>query len=119
MQDYRKLVVWQRAHRFVLSVYAATAAFPDDEKYGLTSQIKRAVTSIPANIAEGCGRETTSELRRFLYIAMGSASELDYHLLLARDLNFLEGPLHEQLSNELVEVRRMLNSLIQTLSTKN
>ncbi len=119
MQDYRKLVVWQRAHPFVLSVYAAVAAFPEDEKFGLSSQIKRAAASIPANIAEGCGRETRLELRRSQCIAMRSASESDYHLLLACDLNFLEKPVHEQLSKELDEVRRMLNSLIQSLSTKN
>lgn len=65
MQDYRKLVVWQQAHEFVLTVYAGTSVFPEDERFGLTSQIRRAAVSIPANIAEGCGRETQNELRRF------------------------------------------------------
>jgi four helix bundle protein len=79
MQDYRKLTVWQRSHDLVLAIYDATARFPDAERYGLTSQAKRAAVSIPSNIAEGCGRETNNELRRFLFVAMGSASELDYH----------------------------------------
>ncbi|MBN2304687.1 MAG: four helix bundle protein [Anaerolineae bacterium] len=115
MQDYRKLVVWQKAHEFVMAVYAASAAFPHDERYGLTSQTRRAAVSIPANIAEGCGRETNSELRRFLYIAMGSASEVDYHLLLAHDLTFIEPAVYQPLSDDLTVIRRMLNALIQKL----
>ena len=115
MQDYRRLVVWQRAHQFVVSVYAATAAFPGEEKYGLTSQTRRSAVSIQANIAEGCGRETTMELRRFLYIAMGSASELDYHLLLARDLGFLEAASYQQLEKQAAEIGRMLTGLIRSL----
>ncbi|MBN1565030.1 MAG: four helix bundle protein, partial [Anaerolineae bacterium] len=95
------------------------AQFPDAERYGLTSQATRAAVSIPANIAEGCGRETNNELRRFLYIAMGSASELDYHLLLARDLAWLTPEHYEQLSQNLTIVRRMLNALIQKLKTNN
>ncbi len=115
MQDYRNLKVWERAHRLTLEVYKATALFPKDELYGLTSQIRRSCASIPANIAEGCGRDGDAEFARFLRIAMGSASELDYHLLLARDLNFLSGTAYEQLESELIEVRRMLNSFIQKL----
>jgi len=98
-----------------LAVYKATVPFPKDELYGLTSQIRRACASIPANIAEGCGRYGDAEFARFLRIAMGSASELDYHLLLARDLGFLDEMVYEQLENELREVRRMLNSFIQKL----
>jgi four helix bundle protein len=116
MQDFRKLTVWQRAHQFVLSVYEATSAFPEDERYGLTSQARRAAVSIPSNIAEGCGRETNSELRRFLYIAMGSAREIDYQLLLAHDLQFLDTPIYKTLSQELEQVQRMLNALIQRLT---
>jgi four helix bundle protein len=89
VQDYRHLKVWEKAHQLTLAVYKATVPFPKDELYGLTSQIRRACTSIPANIAEGCGRDGDAEFARFLRIAMGSASELDYHLLLARDLGFL------------------------------
>jgi four helix bundle protein len=119
MQDYRKLVVWKRAHEFVLTIYSITSAFPDSERFGLIGQIRRAAVSVPANIAEGCGRETNSELRRFLYISMGSASELDYHLLLAHDLSFLETVQYQQLSTELVEIRRMLNAFIPRLTTNN
>lgn len=115
MQDYRHLKVWERAHQLTLAVYKATVPFPKDELYGLTSQIRRACASIPANIAEGCGRDGDAEFARFLRIAMGSASELDYHLLLARDLGFLNEMVYEQLENELREVRRMLNSFIQKL----
>lgn len=119
MQDYRNLKVWERAHQLTLAVYTATAVFPKDELYGLTSQIRRSCSSIPANIAEGCGRDGDTEFARFLRIAMGSASELDYHLLLARDLNFVNSGTYEQLASELAEVRRMLNSFIQKLRAKS
>ena len=86
MQDFKKLTVWQKAHLLTVAAYKATEAFPKDELYGLTSQIRRACISIPANIAEGCGREGKVEFNRFLQIALGSATELEYHLLLAYDL---------------------------------
>ena len=117
MQDFRKLDVWRRSHGFVLDLYRATAHYPDGEKYGLTGQTRRAAVSIPANIAEGCGRETQNELRRFLYLAMGSASELEYHLLLARDLSFLAPDQYQQLANTLTIIRRQLNALIQKLAS--
>lgn len=98
-----------------LAVYKATTTFPRDELYGLTSQTRRSCSSIPANIAEGCGRGGDAELARFLQIAMGSASELEYHLLLARDLGFLNGSDYEQLTGEATEVKRMLTSFIQKL----
>ena len=119
MQDYRKLKVWERAHQLTLAVYKTTKTFPKEEQYGLTGQIRRACSSIPANIAEGCGRSGNAELARFLSIALGSASELDYHLLLAHDLSFIDATDHSCLTNELTEVRRMLNTLIQKLKTKN
>lgn len=119
MQDYRKLKVWEKSHRLTLEVYKATSLFPKTERYGLSSQIRRACGSIPANIAEGCGRNGTAELIRFLHIAMGSASELDYHLLLAHDLQFLTDGAYKKLEGEITEVRRMLNSLIQKLKTHN
>jgi four helix bundle protein len=119
MQDYRNLKVWERAHRLTLAVYQATATFPKDEQYGLTSQIRRACSSIPANIAEGCGRDGDAEFSRFLRIAMGSATELDYHLLLARDLKFITLEVYEQLSHELAELSKMLNTFIQKLKAKS
>jgi four helix bundle protein len=92
VKDFRRLKVWERSHRLTLQVYVHTRSFPKDELYGLTAQIRRAAVSIGANIAEGCGRRGDAELGRFLQIAMGSACELEYHLLLARDLGILTGP---------------------------
>jgi four helix bundle protein len=119
MQDYRKLLVWEKAHQYVLSIYDMTVKFPNEERYGLTSQIRRAAVSIPANIAEGCGRETQNELRRFLYIAMGSGSEVDYYLLLIHDLKWIETAECQRLSSELNSIQRMLNAFIQKLKTND
>jgi four helix bundle protein len=113
MQDFRKLKVWEKGHALTLAVYKATVKFPREEQYGLTSQIRRASASIPANIAEGCGRGGKAEMARFLQVAMGSASELEYHLLLAHDLTLLEGDEYNSLAAGAVEVKRMLGSLIQ------
>jgi four helix bundle protein len=111
---FKELVVWQRAHQMTLDVYDATRAFPKDELYGLTSQLRRSVASIGANIAEGSGRRSNNEICRFLQIARGSASEAEYHLLLARDLKFLKEEDFRQLSREADEVQRMLTALIQS-----
>lgn len=116
MRDFRELKVWQKAHHLTLAVYQATATFPRDELYGLTSQIRRSCASIPANIAEGCGRSGDADLARFLQIAVGSASELEYHLLLAHDLDLLNSSDYEQLASDVSEVRRMLTSFIQKLN---
>ena len=89
MEDFKKLKVWSKAHELTLWIYQRTRSFPKDEMYGLTSQIRRASASIGANIAEGCGRRSDAEMRRFIQIARGSASELEYHLLLANDLHFV------------------------------
>jgi four helix bundle protein len=115
MKDFHKLSVWQKAHVLTLAVYKATASFPTEERYGLTSQMRRACASIPANLAEGCGRAGDVEFARFCTIAMGSASELEYHLLLARDLNLIAPPDHERLHKGATEVKRMLTALRQKL----
>ncbi|WKZ39603.1 MAG: four helix bundle protein [Anaerolineales bacterium] len=115
MKDFRKLKVWEKAHQLALAVYKVTKSFPKEELYGLTSQIRRASMSIPTNIAEGCGRQTDAEFARFLQIAMGSASETEYQLLLARDLEFLSNEQYQQLHNDVTEVKRMLTSFMQTL----
>ena len=115
MRDFRKLQVWEKAHQLTLAVYKATVAFPQTELYGLTSQIRRASASIPANIAEGCGRDTEVELARFMHIAAGSASELEYHLLLAYDLGFLPSTIYTDLHTNVTEVKRMLTSFTQKL----
>ena len=115
MRDFKTLKVWEKAHNLTVKMYGATATFPKEEQYGLTSQIRRACSSIPANIAEGCGRRGNVELAHFMHIGMGSASELEYHLMLAHDLGFLDDSNYIQLSDEVREVKRMLTSLIQKL----
>jgi four helix bundle protein len=119
MRDFRKLNVWQKAHSLTVHVYKATSAFPREELYGLTSQIRRASVSIPANIAEGCGRDGTAEFGRFLQIASGSASELEYHLLLAFELTFLSEKDYTILDGQVNEVKRMLNTFPQKLKTNS
>jgi four helix bundle protein len=116
MRDFRKLKVWNKAHELTLAVYKATRNYPKEELFGLTSQIRRSCESIPANIAEGCGRSGAAELARFLNIALGSASELEYHLLLSRDLNLLDAKAYEPLAAGTVELKRMLTSLVQQLN---
>ena len=98
-----------------LAVYRATKTFPSEERFGLTSQLRRAATSIPTNIAEGCGRNSDADFSRFLTFAMGSASEVEYLLFLCRDLDFFDNPTHESLSHDVIEVKRMLTSLISRL----
>src|SRR5436305_10184748 len=112
MKNFRDLVVWRKAHELTLSVYKNTFFFPADERFGLTSQARRSAASISANIAEGCGRHGDGEFHRFLQMAMGSASELEYHLLLAHDLGFLSQVKYEPLNRDVVEVKRMLASLV-------
>jgi four helix bundle protein len=119
MQDFRKLNVWKKAHELTLAVYRTTVAFPAEERYGLTSQIRRSCASIPANLAEGCGRGGTVEFARFCTIAMGSASELEYHLLLASDLKLITASDHKKLHGDTIEVKRMLTALSQKLKTDN
>ena len=118
MRDFKGLEVWKKSHLLTLAVYKATSSFPQSELFGLTSQIRRASASIPANVAEGCGRSGEKELVRFLNIAMGSASELEYHLLLAHDLSLLEDPTYSALASDVVEVKRMLGGFIRTLNVK-
>jgi four helix bundle protein len=115
MGDFRKLHVWERAHKLTLDVYVATRSLPKDELFGLTSQLRRSASSIPANIVEGCGRNSDAELARFMGIALGSANELDYHLLLARDLNYLESTCYATLARETQEIAKMLASFIDKL----
>lgn len=117
MKDFRHLTVWQRSHELTLKIYSVTKTFPNDERFGLTSQIRRACSSIPANIAEGCGRETDGDFQRFLQIAFGSVNELDYHLLLARDLGIVELPVYESCFGTLLEVKRMLAALLRKVQS--
>ena len=118
MKDFRKQKVWEKSHCLTLDVYKMTKDFPRDELYGLTTQIRRSCASLPANIAEGCGRGGDAEFARFLQIALGSASELEYHLLLAHDLGILKDIDHERLSRETTEVKQMLTSFIKKLKAE-
>lgn len=113
MKDFKELKVWEKAHALTLAVYAETRCFPREEVYGLTSQLRRAAASVAANIVEGCGRRSDGEFTRFLQIARGSASELEYHLLLARDLHLLGEDAFRRLDTKVVEVERMLTGLIK------
>jgi four helix bundle protein len=115
MRDFRKLKVMERAHHFTLQIYRITKVFPSDERFGLTIQLRRAAASIPTNIAEGCGRGGERELARFMSIAAGAASEVEYQLLLACDLNYIQDEAHKELNQQINEIKRMLNSFIQQL----
>ena len=115
MKDFRSLKVWEKAHALTLAIYKATERFPKQELYALTSQIQRAAVSMPANIAEGCGKDSDAELKRYFVIAMGSSSELEYLLLLAHDLSYLPANSFQEMTHELVEIRKMLNAFIQKL----
>ena len=115
MKDFRKLIVWEKAHQLTLKIYKVTELFPREELYGLTSRIWRACVSIPTNIAEGCVRSSDADFSRFLYIALGSTSELEYLMMLAKDLNFIKSELNTELNNEIDEIKKMLISMIQKL----
>jgi four helix bundle protein len=115
LKDFKELKVWHKAYDLSLAIYEASKSFPREEMYGLTSQLRRAAVSIGANIAEGCGRRSDGELVRFLQIARGSASEVEHHLLLARDLKFLQAVTHQDLEKRLQEVQRMLTSLVSSI----
>jgi four helix bundle protein len=119
MKDFRQLKVWQKAHELVLLLYQITASFPRAENYGLTAQIRRAGASIPSNLAEGCGRGGDAELARFCCIARGSASELEYHLLLSRDLKLIRLDDYEKLEPLITEIKRMLTVFVQKLTAES
>lgn len=115
MKDYRQLEVWRRSHQLALAVYAATKSFPKEELFGITGQLRRACASIPANLAEGCGRDSDAELKRFVDIAHGSASETEYFLLLAADLGLLSPAQHAPLADEIAQLKKMLGALARKL----
>ncbi|MBI4654993.1 MAG: four helix bundle protein [Nitrospirae bacterium] len=119
MKDFRELKVWERGHKLTLKIYKITSGFPREEMYGLTSQIRRACASIPTNISEGCGRSRDTELARFIEIAIGSASELEYLLLLCCDLELINKQDFKLLMAEIVEVKKMLISFFKKLRAKS
>ncbi|MEM8560235.1 MAG: four helix bundle protein [Bacteroidota bacterium] len=115
MQSFRNLQVWDFAHRLTLDVYASLCGFPPDERFGLTSQLRRASASIPTNLAEGCGRGSDADFARFVQIALGSASEVQYLVLLAHDLGYVDAQTHERLNADTERVKRMLTGLRRRL----
>jgi four helix bundle protein len=112
MKNFRDLKVWEKAHQLTVEVYRMTRRFPADERFGLTSQLRRASVSIPSNIAEGCGRRGNAEFHRFLQMAAGSASEVEYQLLLAKNLGYWSQAEYSTLQQRVVEVKKMLGGLI-------
>jgi four helix bundle protein len=119
LKTYKDLKVWQRSYQLCLDIYKVTKAFPKEEIYGLTSQIRRAAVSIPSNIAEGYGRKTTPEYIRSLYIAYGSNCELETQTLLSGDLGYIEAAKSKKVQDEIGEVERMLKALIKSLESKH
>lgn len=117
MQDFRNLKVWEKSHLLALEIYRDTKNFPREELYGIVSQIRRAATSIPTNIAEGCGRFSYKETAQFMQIAFGSANELEYLLLLSKDLGFIAENAYPKYVLDVTEVKRMLSSLINKIKT--
>ena len=115
MRDFRELKVWQKAHKFVLEIYKVTQSFPQEERYGLTSQLRRSAVSSPSNISEGCGYESDREFARYLEISAGSTSEAEYQLLLSRDLGYIKEDSYRALTNQAKEIKRMLHSFIKKL----
>jgi four helix bundle protein len=115
MQDFTKLLVWQKAHNLTINIYKLTYDMPKEEKFGLISQIRRASVSIESNLAEGCGRDSDKELARFVDISMGSSFELRCQLLIARDLGYLEQNKYQLFDSKILEVNRMLGGLLKKL----
>lgn len=115
MKDFRDLLVWEKAHIFVKAIYEVTHTFPKDEMFGMTSQLRRASISIPTNIAEGCGRGSDADFKRFIQIAFGSASEVEYLVFLSYELSFINEDKYIDLNNRIIEIKKMLAGLIQKL----
>lgn len=116
MKDYKKYLVWQKSHQLTLDVYKLSAKYPREETFNLVSQIKRSSSSIPTNIAEGCGRKSDKDFSRFLYISFGSANELEYQMLLSKDLDFISAEDYEKIQLQTEEIKKMLSALIKTLN---
>lgn len=120
MQDYHNLAMWQKSHLLTLKIYSITkSCFPKDELFGQTNQIRRAAASIPTNIAEGCGRNSRAELAQFLNIAAGSASEVEYEILLAKDTGYITDEQYEELSRDITNIRSMIKKYMNQLRSKS
>ncbi len=119
MRDFHKIEVWKRSHQLTIAIYKVTEDYPKDEIFGITSQIRRAISSVPTNIAEGCGRNSDAELFNFLNIASGSASEVEYQIILSKELGYLNEPKATELAKEIAEIRKMLGSYMRKLKANN
>ncbi len=119
MQDYRKLYVYKEANELTLEIYKITKSFPKSEQFGITAQMRRAVTSVGANIAEGAGRKSKREFANFLYSSLGSVNELRHFILLSKDLNYIKGEICNEISNKIDRLGRMLYQFILQVSSKN
>lgn len=117
LSNYKNLKVWRKAHELTLKVYSVSQMFPKSEMYGLTSQIKRASSSIPINIAEGSGSVHKKEFLRYLSIARSSANELEYELFLCKDLKYIDEEIYQEISREIEQVQKMINGLIKSLKS--
>lgn len=117
MKDFKKLAVWEKSHKLTLRLYETTKSFPKDELFGLSSQIRRGASSIPANIAEGCGKGSDADFARYLQIAFGSACELEYHLILIHDLKYIVHDEYSILASDLIEIKKMLAAFIARIKT--
>ncbi|SFQ09625.1 four helix bundle protein [Parafilimonas terrae] len=117
MRDFQELNIWQRSHQLTLTVYTITASFPQQEIYTLTSQMRRSSSSIPTNIAEGCGKSSNAEMKRYLFIAAGSCSELEYQFILSKDLNYIPENLFKELQQEIITIRKMIYAFIERMSS--
>ncbi len=115
MQDFRKIQVWSKSHEFAILVYGIVSKFPQFETFGLASQMRRSAYSIPSNIAEGAGRKTNADFLNFLHIALGSANEIDYQLLFARDIKYIDDDTYNDLCRRIGEIKGMLISFINSI----
>lgn len=115
MRDFHKLAIWSKGHSLTLKIYTLTKSYPKEEIFGLVSQMRRAAYSIPTNIAEGCGRNTTPDFKRFLTIAAGSSSELEYQLFLSSQLGLISDAIYKELENQTIEIRKMIYALIKKI----
>ncbi len=118
MQNYKTLIVWQKAHAFALCLYRLTMDYPKTEQYAMTSQLRRACVSIPSNIAEGCGKHTDADLANFLQTALGSSNEVEYLLLLSHELGYLKDDLFKDANAKINEVKAMLITLINKIRNR-
>jgi len=116
MKDYKKIKVWGKSHILVKELYFATSKYPREELFGITPQMRRAVASIPTNIAEGCGRSSDADFRRFLQIAFGSANEVEYLILLSYELNYIEEDQFVEYTNKIIEIKKMLAGIIKKIT---